>query len=122
MTTDTATTRTVARRYFDAWTSGEGPDALRPLLHDSFVFDAGQHRVEGREAFLAGGGWPERATTTMVAEGYDGQDAFQLYRAVHGASAVKIAEHLTVVDGRIAASEIIVDGAAFMAFMTGAAS
>ena len=32
---------------------------------------------------------------------------------------VKIAEHLIVRDGKLVASEVVVDGAAFMAFMAG---
>jgi hypothetical protein len=32
---------------------------------------------------------------------------------------VKIAEHLIVQDGTLVASEVVVDGAAFMAFMAG---
>jgi hypothetical protein len=38
--------------------------------------------IEGREQFLAGaGGWPERAVTTLLAEAYDGEHAFQIYSA-----------------------------------------
>jgi hypothetical protein len=118
---DTSTTRDVARRYFDAWSGGAGADALRPLLAKGFVFVTGSHRIEGREAFLSGGGWPERAVTTLIADAYNGERAFQLYRAVQGDATVKIAEHLTVQAGRIVASEIVVDAADFMAFMTATA-
>lgn len=113
----TGETSAVARSYFDAWSSGQGADAMRALLDEGFRFDAGMHVVEGREAFLAGGGWPEGAAVTMLAEAYDGDDAFQLYEGVRGDQRVKIAEHLTVRGGRIVASEIVVDGAAFGAFM-----
>jgi uncharacterized protein YndB with AHSA1/START domain len=113
----TPNTARVARSYFDAWTGRKGPDALREFLAEDFTFDAGAHRIEGREPFLAGGGWPEHADTTMLAEAYDGEHAFQLYSASHGGTQIKIVEHLTVRDDRIVASEIVVDGAAFAAFM-----
>jgi hypothetical protein len=82
-----------------------------------FVFDARPTRIEGRDALLAGGGWPEGATTTMVAEAYDGEHAFQLYDAVNGLARIRSAEHLVVRDGAIASSEIVGDLAAFQAFM-----
>jgi hypothetical protein len=76
----------------------------------------------GRDQFLAGAGasgWPEHAVTTLLAEAYDGEHAFQLYTGSNGGKNSKIAEHLVVRDGRLASSEVVVDGAAFMAFMTG---
>jgi hypothetical protein len=82
-----------------------------------FVFDARPTRIEGRDALLAGGGWPEGATTTMVAEAYDGEHAFQLYAAVNGMARIRSVEHLVVRDGAIATSEIVGDLAAFQAFM-----
>jgi ketosteroid isomerase-like protein len=112
-------TRETARSYFAAWTGRQGPDALRPLMSEDFVFDGGPQRFEGREAVLATLSWPERATTEMLAEAYDGEDAFQLYEATNGDNKVKIVEHLTVRDGRLVASEVITDGAAFMKFMGG---
>jgi hypothetical protein len=118
-TTDTAR---VARAYHEAWTNRQGPQALRELMSEAFVFDSAMMRIEGREAFLAGvgaGGWPERAVTSLLAEAYDGEDAFQLYTATNGGKQVKIAEHLLVRDGAIMASEVVVDGAAFAAFMAG---
>jgi hypothetical protein len=114
-------TARIARAYFDAWTSGAGADALRPLMSPDFAFDAGGHVIEGRERFLAAGGWPEHATTTLLAAAYDGEHAFQLYSAVRGDVRVKIAEHLIVRDDVIVSSEVVVDGAAFAALMTGAA-
>jgi hypothetical protein len=86
-------------------------------MSPQFVFEAGPQRVEGRDAFLAGGGWPEGATTTMVAEAYDGEHAFQLYAAVNGMARIRSVEHLVVRDGAIATSEIVGDLAAFQAFM-----
>jgi hypothetical protein len=112
----TEDTARVARAYHDAWTNRRGTDAVRGLMDEAFTFVAGPLRLEGREAFLAALAWPPGATTTMQAEAYDGDDAFQLYEAVNGHVPVRIAEHLTVRDGRVTASEIIVDGAAFGAF------
>jgi hypothetical protein len=114
MASDTAA---VARAYFDAWTTGKGAETMRPLLDEGFRFDAGMHVIEGREVFLAGGGWPEGSTVTMLSEAYDGDEAFQLYEAERAGQRVKIAEHLSVRGGRIVASEIVVDGAALSAFM-----
>ena len=34
-------TARVARAYYETWTERRGPDALRPLLAEAFVFDAG---------------------------------------------------------------------------------
>ena len=110
-------TARIARAYFDAWSSRRGPDALRPMLAEDFVFDAGPVHIEGREAFLGASEWPARARTTLVAEGYDGEHAFQLYEAVNGMARIRSVEHLVVRDGVIAASEIVGDLAAFQVFM-----
>jgi hypothetical protein len=113
----TEDTARVARAYYDAWTNRRGPDALRTLLAADFVFDAGPVHIEGREAFLGASEWPARATTTLHAEAYDGEHAFQLYEAVNGMARMRSAEHLVVRDGTIVASEIVGDLAAFQAFM-----
>ena len=113
----TEDTARVARAYFDAWTNRRGPETLRPMLAEGFVFDAGAVHIEGREAFLGAAGWPARATTTIHAEAYDGEHAFQLYEAVNGLERIRSAEHLVVRDGAIASSEIVGDLAAFQAFM-----
>jgi ketosteroid isomerase-like protein len=113
----TEDTARVARAYFDAWSNRRGPDALRPLLAEDFVFDAGPVHIEGREAFLGAAEWPARARTTLEAEAYDGEHGFQLYAAVNGMARIRSAEHLVVRDGAIAASEIVGDLAAFQAFM-----
>jgi hypothetical protein len=118
-TNDTAR---VARAYFDAWTDRRGPEALRELMAETFVFDSAMMRIEGREQFLAGAGsngWPEQAVTTMLADAYDGEHAFQLYAGTNGDKDVKIAEHLIIRDGKLVSSEVVVDAAAFMAFMAG---
>jgi hypothetical protein len=62
-------------------------------MGEEFVFDGALMHIEGREKFLAGasaGGWPERAVTTLLAEAYDGEHAFQLYTASNGGTNVKI--------------------------------
>jgi hypothetical protein len=110
-------TARVARAYFEAWTNRRGADALRPLLAEDFVFDAGAVHVEGREAFLGATAWPARARTTLHAEAYDGEHAFHLYEAVNGLARIRSAEHLVVRDGVIVSSEILGDMAAFQVFM-----
>jgi SnoaL-like domain len=115
-------TAQVARAYYDAWTNRRGPDALRALMAEEFIFDSAMMRIEGREQFLAGAGasgWPESAVTTLLAEAYDGEHAFQLYAGSNGGKTVKIAEHLIIREGRLLSSEVVVDGGAFMAFMAG---
>jgi hypothetical protein len=110
-------TARVARAYYETWTERRGPDALRPLLAERFVFDAGPIHIEGREAFLGAAEWPARARTTMVAEAYDGEHGFQLYEAVNGTARIRSAEHIVVCDGVIVATEILGDLAAFQVFM-----
>ena len=113
----TEDTARVARAYFEAWTSRRGPDALRALLAEDFVFDAGPVHIEGREAFLGASEWPAAARTTLEAEAYEGEHAFQLYEAVNGFARIRSVEHLVVRDGVIVASEIVGDLQAFQAFM-----
>jgi hypothetical protein len=113
----TADTARIARAYFDAWSNRRGPDALRPLLAADIVFAAGPVHIEGREAFLGAAEWPARATTTLVAEAYDGEHGFQLYEAVNGTARIRSAEHIVVCDGVIVATEILGDLAAFQVFM-----
>jgi hypothetical protein len=115
-------TARVARAYYDAWTNRKGPEALRELMAEAFAFDSAMMHIEGREQFLAGAGangWPERAVTTLLAEAYDGEHAFQIYSAINGGNKVKIVEHLIIRDRHIELSEVVVDGAAFREFMTG---
>jgi ketosteroid isomerase-like protein len=112
-------TRQVARRYFDAWTSGEG-DTVAALLAPDFSFVAGDLRIDGREAFLAGGAFPRDATVTMVAEASEGDVAFQLYDASRGDRTIRVVEQLTVRDGQIASSVFVTDMTAFMAFASDA--
>ena len=110
-------TARVARAYYETWTERRGPDALRPLLAEAFVFDAGPIHIEGREAFLGAAEWPARARTTLVAEAYDGEHGFQLYEAVNGTARIRSAEHIVVRGGVIVATEILGDLAAFQVFM-----
>jgi hypothetical protein len=113
----TEDTARIARAYFDTWSNRRGAEALRPLLAEDFVFDAGPIHMEGREAFLGASEWPARARTTLVAEAYDGEHAFQLYEAVNAMARIRSAEHLVVRGGVIASSEIVGDLAAFQVFM-----
>ena len=76
-------TQQVARRDFDAWTSGDS-DTVATVLSPDFRFTAGDLRIDGREAFLDSGAFPRDATVTMVAEAYQDDVAFQLYDATRG--------------------------------------
>jgi ketosteroid isomerase-like protein len=108
-------TEQLARRYFDAWTSGDRA-TVTALLAPDFRFAAGDLTVDGREAFLASGAFPRDATVTMVAEAYQGEVGFQLYDASRGDRTIRVAEQLTVRDGRITSSNFVTDMAAFAAF------
>jgi hypothetical protein len=71
-------TARVARAYHDARKNRKGPEALRELMGEGFVFDSDTMHIEGREQFLAGAGangWREQAITTLLAEAYDGEHA-----------------------------------------------
>jgi SnoaL-like protein len=109
-------TQQIARRYFDAWTSGDG-DTVATLLSPDFRFAAGDMRIEGRDAFLDSGSFPTDATTTMVAEAYQDEVGFQMYDAERGDRTIRVVEQLTVRDGKIASSAFVTDMAAFMAFV-----
>jgi ketosteroid isomerase-like protein len=109
-------TQQIARRYFDAWTSGDS-ETVAALLAPDFRFVAGGMTVEGRDAFMDSGAFPKDARTTMVAEAYQGDIGFQLYDAERGDRRVRIVEQLTVRDGAIASSVFVTDMAAFMAFV-----
>jgi len=111
-------TQQLARRYFDAWTSGDG-DTVATVLSPTFRFEAGDMRIDGREAFLDSGAFPRDATVTMVAEAYQDDVAFQMYDATRGDRTIRVVEQLTVRDGQIISSNFVADMAAFAAF-TGA--
>jgi hypothetical protein len=108
-------TQQVARRYDDAWTSGDR-HTVTTLLAPTFRFAAGDLRIDGRDAFLASGAFPRDATVTMVAEAYQDDVAFQLYDATHRDRTIRVAEQLTVRDVLIASSNFVTDMAAFAAF------
>jgi ketosteroid isomerase-like protein len=109
-------THQIARRYYDAWTSGDS-HTVATLLSPTFTFSAGDMKIDGREAFLDSGAFPPDATTTMVAEAYQDDVAFQMYDATRGARTIRVVEQLTVRDGRIASSLFVTDMTAFMAFI-----
>jgi len=108
-------TERIARRYFDAWTAGDG-ETVAALLAPDFRFRAGDMTIEGRDAFLSSGAFPADATTTMVAEAYQDDVGFQMYDAARGDRTVRVVEQLTVRDGLIAGSAFVADMAAFSAF------
>ncbi len=81
-----------------------------------FIFAAGDLKIDGREAFLGAGALPKDASTTMVGEAYQDDVAFQLYDATRGDLTIRVAEQLTVRDGRIASFNFVADMAAFAAF------
>jgi ketosteroid isomerase-like protein len=111
----TRDTQKVARRYFDAWTSGDR-DAVEAVLAPGFRFSGGGMAIEGRDAFLSTGAFPPDATTEMVAEAYQDDVGFQMYDARRGERSVRVVEQLTVRDGMIASSVFVTDMAAFGAF------
>jgi ketosteroid isomerase-like protein len=110
------TTEEIARRYFDAWTSRDS-ETVAAVLAPDFRFEGGGMAIEGRDAFLDAGAFPADATTTMVAEAYQGDIGFQMYDARRGDRSVRIVEQLTVRDGMIASSVFVTDMAAFGAFV-----
>jgi ketosteroid isomerase-like protein len=109
-------TQEIARRYFDAWTSGDS-ETVASLLSPDFRFAGGGMEIEGRDAFLSAGAFPSDATTTMVAEAYQDDIGFQMYDAARGDRAVRIVEQLTVRDDQIVSSVFVTDMAAFGAFV-----
>lgn len=112
----TSDTESTARRYFEAWTSGDTP-TVASLLAPDFTFAAGDMSIEGRDAFLGAGAYPRDAATTLVAEAYQGETAFQMYDATRDQRTVRIVEQLTVHDGAITSSTFVADMAAFMALL-----
>ena len=112
----TTETESTARRYFDAWTSGDSP-TVASLLAPDFAFAAGDMSIEGRDAFLDAGAYPREAVTTIVAQAYQGETAFLMYDASRGAQTVRVVEQLTVRDGLIRSSTFVADMSAFMAML-----
>ena len=97
------------------------PSLLSQLTDGQFAV---QHQPEDgpagwvgeRDVFLASGAFPSDATVTMIAEAYQDDVAFQLYDATRGDRTIRVAEQLTVRDGRVASSNFVTDMAAFAAF------
>jgi ketosteroid isomerase-like protein len=110
------TTEDIARRYHEAWTSKDG-ETVAQLLAPDFEFAAGDMRISGRDAFLDAGAFPADASTTMVAEAYQGETAFQMYDSSRGGNTVRIVEQLTVRDDQITSAVLVTDMAAFGRFM-----
>jgi SnoaL-like domain len=109
-------TQQLARRYFDAWTSGDR-NTVAALLSPVFRFTAGDLSINGREAFLDSGAFPRDATVTMVAEAYQDDVAFQMYDATRGDRTIRVVEQLTVRHGQLISSNFVADMAAFAAFI-----
>ena len=114
---ETSDTETVARRYFDACTTRD-TDAAAAVLAEDFRFTAGDMAIEGRNALLDAGAFPHKARTTMMAEAYQGDVAFQMYDSTRGDDTVRIVEQLSVRDGLIRSSSFVTDMSAFMALMS----
>jgi SnoaL-like domain len=112
----TERTQETVRRYFDAGTSRDSSTVVL-LLAPDFRFASGAMSIEGKDAFLNATTFPRDAKTTMVAEAYQGETAFQMYDATRGANKVRIVEQLTVRDGLIMSSNFVADMSAFMALM-----
>lgn len=112
----TALTQRVARRYFEAWTSRDTRAAASNLAK-GFLFTSGGMRIEGRDAFLDSGAFPQDATIAMVAEAYQGEIAFQMYDATRGDQTLRIVEQLTVRDGLVQSSTFVTDMTTFAAFL-----
>ena len=64
-------TQQAARRYYDAWTSGDRR-TVAALLSPTFRFAAGDLTIDGRDTFLDSGAFPRDATVAMVAEAWAG--------------------------------------------------
>jgi hypothetical protein len=111
------TTEGIARRYHEAWTSNDG-QTVAQLLAADFAFAAGDMRIAGRDAFLDAGAFRADATTTMVAEAYQGDTAFQMYDSSRGEATVRVVEQLTIRDGQIASAVLVTDMAAFGRLMS----
>lgn len=112
----TEQTAEIARAYFRAWTNGDREGVANALAED-FVFDSAMVTLHGRQAVLDTQAWPAGATTTIVADAYQDDHGFQMYDAVNGANTVRVVERLEVRGDRLARSTVVVDAAAFRAFL-----
>ncbi|MGH3879756.1 MAG: nuclear transport factor 2 family protein [Actinophytocola sp.] len=112
----TEQTAEIARAYFRAWTTADREGVANALAED-FVFDSAMVTLNGREAVLETQAWPKGATTTLVADAYQDDHGFQMYDAVNGGNTVRVVERLEVENGRLVRSTVVVDPAAFRAFL-----
>lgn len=114
----TVESKEILKRYFGAWTT-RNTKVTRELLADDFQFYFGEAPMGGRTEFLAASAYPSAARTDLLAEAYDGDTGFQMYASSNGDARVVVVEKLTVLKGKVAASSIVTDMAAFQAFMAG---
>ncbi|MEO1057597.1 MAG: hypothetical protein AAFY28_11845 [Actinomycetota bacterium] len=118
--TDASSAQSIGRQWWDAWTGRASTEEKRSLLADEVVFrfnTAPEKR--GVDAFLSGETWPSGFTATLLAEVPQGQRVVHLYDVVNGSARMRVAELLSVGDGRITAIDFIVDTAAYPAFLAG---
>ncbi len=116
--TPTNETQIVARRYFQAWTTGDS-ETVRQLLAEDLHFSFTTNtivEVQGRDAFLSGEAWPEGVQTTLIAEAYQDETAFQMYEARNRAATLCVVEKFVVRDGRISDIIFVTDHLAYQEF------
>jgi ketosteroid isomerase-like protein len=92
-----------ARRYHDAWTTGDFPTAVS-LLADDLIVEVPVNEYPTKESFAGAlRSFGSAATRVELLAGTEGeQEALLLYdMEVPGLGALRVAEHFTVADGRI---------------------
>lgn len=108
MSPGTEATRELVRAYHEAWTSGDH-DAFQRLLGEDVEM-----------AFPIPIAWPEGTSVTLLWEIVDADQAVQIYDAKSPAGAVvRVAEHVTVRDGRVCRIGPVFDVATMRRFMAG---
>jgi ketosteroid isomerase-like protein len=99
----TNTTRSVARAYFEGWTAHRYEDAVALLANDLTVevpVNSYPDRASFAHALSTFGAMIERVD--LLSSLADANEAMVLYDMhVVGLGAIRVAEHLTVSDGRI---------------------
>ncbi len=102
----TEETRILVGAYHRAWTANDH-DAFHSYLHPDVTFD---FPIEIR--------WPEGTVVDLLDEVVDGLEAVQIYEARSpGGRRVRVAEHLTVRDGKVWRIAPVFDEASMRAFM-----